>query len=275
MDYDPKQREVYELADALVRGDITPDQSQRLGRLIADDADARVEYLRFMHDSAKLCRWSVMWSTSGDDGEARGCGGKNGGTEVWPAAESAAAGPALTNSAPGSPAFAGLLAGLVFPYAAAGLILALGLVAAWVWSHAAGPRQLAEDLVRPPVRADAHHGLPVVGRITAISNCQGLDAQMAPRDSDLVVEGRSYVLTGGLAEISYDVGATVIIEGPVIYTASKVNGGKLLLGKVTVHARKRDRAAGARRRSPRAPRKAMASGRAAWRRPPAPPPSAL
>ena len=65
------QLEIYELADALVRGDITAAESDRLGRLIESDPDARAHYLRFMHDSARLCRWSSVWRNSKGSGEGR------------------------------------------------------------------------------------------------------------------------------------------------------------------------------------------------------------
>ena len=76
-DDDRKQLEIYELADALIRGDITAEEADRLGRLIESDAAARADYLRFMHDSAKLCRWSIVWRNSGGEGrEGRGEAGK-------------------------------------------------------------------------------------------------------------------------------------------------------------------------------------------------------
>ena len=54
---DPKRREVYELADALLNRAITAEEADRLGKLVSDDVEARRHYVRFMHDSAALCQW--------------------------------------------------------------------------------------------------------------------------------------------------------------------------------------------------------------------------
>ena len=65
-----------------------------------------------------------------------------------------------------------------------------------------------------------------------------------PRKADPVFQGRSYLLLSGLLEISYDVGAKVIVEGPAVYRVDALNGGSLVAGKVTIHAVKFDRTAG-------------------------------
>ena len=84
----------------------------------------------------------------------------------------------------------------------------------------------------------------IVGKITAMSNCQWLDPQTAARVGEPVAQGRSYLLTSGLLEISYAVRARAILQGPVAYTVDAGNGGSLFLGKVTVHVLKAGRPAG-------------------------------
>ena len=81
----------------------------------------------------------------------------------------------------------------------------------------------------------------MVGKITGTSNCQWADGSAAARAGDPVPMGRTYVMTEGLLEITYDCGAKVIVEGPAIYAAFSHNGGALCLGKVTAAAGKLDR----------------------------------
>ena len=66
-DADPLQREVYELADALLHRTIIADRTRRLGELVRSNPDARRHYVRFMHDSAKLCQWSAAWEKDKND----------------------------------------------------------------------------------------------------------------------------------------------------------------------------------------------------------------
>jgi hypothetical protein len=119
----------------------------------------------------------------------------------------------------------------------------MGVVAAWLWGSADDPTQLVRDAVLAPARTAANSAPVIVGKITAMSKCQWLDPQTAARAGDPVAQGRSYVLTSGLLEIAYDAGARAIVEGPAIFTVVAGNGASLFLGKVTVHARKVDRAA--------------------------------
>ena len=53
-DPDPKRQEIYDLADALLSGEITATEANRLERLVCTDPAARRCYVRFMHQSAKL-----------------------------------------------------------------------------------------------------------------------------------------------------------------------------------------------------------------------------
>ena len=64
---DPKRREVYELADALLAGTISADQSRRLAELVGADDESLAHYIRFMCDSATLGQWGLESETS--DGE--------------------------------------------------------------------------------------------------------------------------------------------------------------------------------------------------------------
>ncbi len=261
MDDDPKPREVYELADALMRGDITAEQSDRLGWLIENDADARLHYLRYMHDSAKLCRWSTMWSGSG--GNRRGAEERGEGREGWKESAGERGGPADDSpSDPSAPAawqpfprlpshaVAAMLSplhfsinGVLLSYLCVVLVFATGLVGARWWGRTHAARSFGGGVAFSPASAPAAPALLVVGRITAMSNCQWLDPQTAAHEGEPVPRGRSYALTAGLLQIAYNTGARVILQGPVVYTVDAPNGGSLFLGKLTVEAGKLDRAA--------------------------------
>jgi hypothetical protein len=132
--------------------------------------------------------------------------------------------------------------GVLWSYVCAALFLGMGIVAARFWGPAGDGRQPATLL--PPLQTAAARARVVVGRITGTNQCRWLDPRAAGRDGELVVEGRTYVLNGGVLEISYDVGVKAILQGPAIYTVDASNGGSLILGKVTVRAAKVDRPAG-------------------------------
>jgi len=70
-----------------------------------------------------------------------------------------------------------------------------------------------------------------VGLITGAANVKWTDPEKAPI-SNYVVLGRTYDLASGLMEITYDTGARVILQGPVIYKAESASGGYLSLGKL-------------------------------------------
>jgi hypothetical protein len=64
-------------------------------------------------------------------------------------------------------------------------------------------------------------------------NCKWADPKTEAFNGANVPLGRKYVLKSGLMEIAYDTGAKVILEGPVTYGVESMNGGFLLLGKLT------------------------------------------
>ena len=83
-----------------------------------------------------------------------------------------------------------------------------------------------------------HHSAPepkvhLVGRITGLVDCQWADPTTEAIQGAHVPLGRKYALASGLMEITYDTGATVILQGPVIYEVESKNGGFMSVGKLT------------------------------------------
>jgi hypothetical protein len=73
----------------------------------------------------------------------------------------------------------------------------------------------------------------IVGRITGMVDCRWNDQSMAPTHDAQILLGQKYTLASGLLEITYDTGARVILQGPVVYNVESENGGFLSSGKLT------------------------------------------
>ena len=129
-----------------------------------------------------------------------------------------------------SSVFGSLLGSPALAYTVAALMLAVGIVSARVWSPAGDGQPVVADAILP-LPAIAARGPVVVGRITAISDCQWANPQTAPREGEPVFQGRSYLLNSGLLEVSYDIGTKAILEGPAVYKVDAVNGGLLFWAK--------------------------------------------
>ena len=81
---DPRQGEVYGLAEALLGNVITAEESQRLNELLSKDAAARRRYVRFMYQTVLLRSWSSAPSETGTGERARGEEGET--NRSWSAA---------------------------------------------------------------------------------------------------------------------------------------------------------------------------------------------
>ena len=85
-----------------------------------------------------------------------------------------------------------------------------------------------------------------VGRITGLADCRWADRAGKVSEHDPVTLGRRYALAAGFLEITYDTGAKVILEGPVVYEVESARGGFLSLGKLTARVEKRAEGGGRR-----------------------------
>ena len=149
-------------------------------------------------------------------------------------------------------AFGYLATGWPIAYLIATVVVGIGIAVAAI-TYVSEPAQVVQPSGIVPSNRSP---LPcVVGRITGMADCHwaGLGGRVQGlgfgRDSgendpkDLKSETRklkSPVLLGdrlsiqsGLLEITYDTGAKVILQGPVIYDVESTNGGFLPVGKLT------------------------------------------
>jgi len=91
-----------------------------------------------------------------------------------------------------------------------------------------------------------------VGRVTGIANCRweegpGVRGQGSGNTNrwtslnpkTLIALGDKFILASGLLEITYDTGATVILQGPVAYEVDSRDGGFLSIGKLTAKLEKK------------------------------------
>ena len=69
--------------------------------------------------------------------------------------------------------------------------------------------------------------------MTGMFDCRWAPGTPVARDGDDVRLGRPFNLEGGLLEISYETGATIVLEGPVEYTVASASSGLLSSGRLT------------------------------------------
>ena len=81
-------------------------------------------------------------------------------------------------------------------------------------------------------------GRAVVGKVTAMVNCQWADSNNTIEMGADVNVRRVFALASGILEITYENGAKVVLEGPALFSADSHNSGLLLRGKLTAHTKK-------------------------------------
>ncbi len=124
-----------------------------------------------------------------------------------------------------------LSSGWPVAYLIATVIFAIGLMIG-ARTYISQPGQVA--ITSPtPVAPVVSPAVESVGRITGMVDCKWNAAETAPTKNSLVSLGNKFDLASGLMEITYNTGATVILQGPVTYEIASKNGGFLSLGKLT------------------------------------------
>ncbi len=223
---DPKQREVYELADALLSGAITAEKSDRLGKLVSDDVEARRHYVRFMHDSATLCQWGR------DTLDTKQVGPEPRTPDPEPPFPQIVLDLSSTTHYPLATSHFSV-GSWAFSYMVATVIMGVAILGFWAYkiTHhqhiAEAPSQSVPSRDRPE--------MVFVGRITGMVDVKWSDdpRYLPPPGFAHVPLGRKYILDSGLLEITYDSGAKVLLQGPCTYEVESTAGGYLALGKLT------------------------------------------
>ncbi len=232
------------LLSAMLDGELTPGKQSRLADLLRDDSAAQERYLAYCRTHALLRQeLGGRCNVAALIGEEDRC-------VAGSAAETAALPGRLaeehfsSDDPPGpfpsipllllsdqNPRFSPL-GSFVFSYSLAALIIGAGILIGWACkvSH----HQQAANA--PPRRSPVARHQPetvFVGRVTGVVDCQWSDAKTGTVAYTYVPLGRTYALSAGLMEITYDSGATVILEGPCRYTVESKTGGYLGLGRLT------------------------------------------
>ena len=121
--------------------------------------------------------------------------------------------------------------GLIFSYAVASVVLCLILLSAWAYKIDRGAEIARTD--SPPSPAVEKPRVVFVGRITGMVDCEWSGAGVEPFVGAHIPLGQKFVLSSGLAEITYDAKTKVILEGPCEYEVDSRRSGYLAIGKLT------------------------------------------
>ncbi len=127
-----------------------------------------------------------------------------------------------------------LTSGWPAAYLIATVIFAVGALVG-TFTHVSQPVGIVQQASNSVARSTVANLLPeatFVGRITGMVGCMWEDGSKRPI-SRYVAMGQKYALASGLMEITYDTGASIILQGPVTYEVESKNGGFLSLGKMT------------------------------------------
>ena len=239
--------EMHGLVAASLNGTMSTEQECRLDGLIHHNAEAFHLYLNLIFESSILLTWAGHNRAEGfqtadhpawisDDMQLRQVlslplietAGKNGDETVRPSAI-----PTVPSIA--FHAAAGYLSsGWPLAYLLAIVIVSVGIAIGGV-VRVSQPSFVARQLwpAATEKQAAITPRVEIVGQITRMAGCRWADPKRAPSQNAQVPLGRRYALAAGLMEITYNTGAKVILQGPVVYEAESKNGGFLAVGKLT------------------------------------------
>jgi len=241
--------EMQQLVTASLAGRLSFEQGDRLEELIRQNIDACDLYLNLIHQWSLLLDWAGV-ERNNDSVQA----------ESFPTLQSVETGrrsfAAEQTAIPAAPIYAAsqdTRFGIIFHHAIGSfasdwvqayligiLLTGLGLLIG-SWISVRHYTQVADSL---PVHGAPNKGtslvkdIAYVGRITGTVNVRWADSTTAAV-TELVPLGRRYSLASGLMEISYDTGASVILQGPVTFEVNSRNGGFLSVGKLTARLEKK------------------------------------
>jgi hypothetical protein len=196
--------EVLSLAQACLDKELTAAEAQRLEQLLHDHAAARKIYLRFMQDSVAVQTWAEQSSVV---------------------------------KLPASEGRWTRLVGWTFEsvnwrrhpvqfIAASALVT---VVAWWCLVVLVWPRDPRPVIAQPSKPTPSQQA----ARLTGQREAQWADPSLAPRVGGRLHIGQLLELEQGLAEITFDDGARVILEGPAIFRIATTDRGDLQQGKLT------------------------------------------
>jgi hypothetical protein len=235
-------QELDALLDRLFDGIHNEDDLRRINAILRADIEACRRYVSYVELHGRLA-----WGDGLGPDIALGKIGR-GRTEIQsPQSELPAVGLAdaeirnLPVAAP-VPSFVSLqspLGSFLFSYAAATVIVGVGILIAWM-CHVPDARldQRAIAGLRPSApgrKPDApespEHQVVSVARVTDMVDVAWADPTLAPSMRRILL-GDKFALASGLMEITYDTGPVVVLQGPCVYTAESKMGGYLGRGRL-------------------------------------------
>jgi len=211
------RNELRQLASAMCDGTLTDEQHARLEAILQDSEEARLSYAIYMRMNGWLMR--QFRSRTADGAAPSGDGTPPSGTQfpvlgvIGDALRGA--GDFFSRPIPLSYLIASVLLGSL-----------LTLLAVMVVPRGSNPDPLLGPSAKPTF----------VAHLTGTDDAQWADPNMAPAVGWQLPTGKRLDLLSGLVEITYDVGAKVILEGPAAYEIDSANGGFLRVGKLTATA---------------------------------------
>jgi hypothetical protein len=255
-------RSVAELLASLCDETISPEEAQRLDRLICTEPAVRRAYLEYLDLHARLSYQfhrppeampvgmdSEKWTVDSEEGS----GSTVQGSELQdPKSQiqnpSPVIPPIILDGSPGlhSPLFAlhSPVGGFLFSYTMSALLVGIGLLVGWTWRIS---QYREPHVVRSPASHAPEIDRPessIVGRITGMVECRWADPTTETFERAYVPAGRKYALASGVMEITYETGARVILQGPAAYVVESASGGYLSLGRLTARVEKKSSGAG-------------------------------
>lgn len=101
-----------------------------------------------------------------------------------------------------------------------------------------GPKSIPGNLVasidsKSPIQQSSSKGSQPVAKVSAIADCKWRSGQPALDSGSALAVGQALELTSGVAEITYDVGARVIVQSPAAFSIDSSKGIRLDHGKLT------------------------------------------
>jgi hypothetical protein len=212
--------ETVRLASACLTEDISPAEMARLNQLLETDPESRGIFVQFMHDSQTLRTWASRTAHAAPA------------AKVLRSAQAGTVGAAVRRSHRGV-----WLKDLAHDFTQQPLLLAvlvLGLFSAavlgWQFSQRNVPVVPAPEIVQyqPPQQAGHDAPRPRIARLTRTIGARWSRKghSTAARPTSILLEGDRLTLEWGVAEIVFDTGATVILEGPAEFVAGATEAPK-------------------------------------------------
>ncbi len=251
---------IWTLVHAAFDGSITPEQADQLGVLLESDPEACRIYGECAAIEAEL---HLLIRTR--NASRKSCGQIA--AEAQLEEENA-----LPSPAPANAPVLGFLGNiynntvgffsqdLPFSLLVATVVTGLGL---WIGSLIAITHhiQVAKAPSLPSAsRTAADSSIKFIGRISGMVDVKWADPQTATVYGANVAVGRKYALASGLLEITYDMGAKVLLQGPVSYEVDSPESGSLSVGKLTAKLEKRGEGRGEREEKVVSGQQLVASG---------------